>query len=1319
MHRQVCVLLALCFAAFPAVAAITGVVMTTDGQPVAGARVWVRPIETTEQRTARLQSASPELVPLAAVQTDAKGTFTIESPKAPVVDLAISAAGYEPTQRRVERDEEVGAIALARSETRTATVTANGKPVPNAWVVLSINGFEHVVKTDEQGRYQSPDPKRLRSYLVMHPDYAVVQGVPVSQTIAASDLNYKLTAGTKLTGKVVGADDKPVAGATLMIDNWPVATSAEDGSFTIAHAPARWTTLIAKKDSLLAHRAFSKDTAYTLKLAKGATVSGRLTDAKSKMPIAGALVTFGPGNMRMSRGSGYAVLTDAKGMFSAVVPAGSYMLWSSHPGFIGAPAELSVTAGQSLSKDIAVNPVARISGVVTDESKNPVVAASVSPESPEQPFMGGMRMLTDTSTISGPDGRFTVRVELDREVVLRAAKKGLPSARTETLRVSAGERKTGVSIVIPTGYAVSGRVTDAQGNPLSGVAVTAAETEPGRGGMVTRMIMLGSVSRDDDAVRTSSDGTFTLRVKEGTYDFSFRREGFAPKLISAQTVTATSSPSIEAALDPAVEITGRVTRGGVGIENVMIFAIGASESRAVTGPDGSFTVPGLAAGAARLMIRKEDEFISEQRSIEAPARDVVIEVRAGGRVSGRVVEKNSSKPVTSFQAGLSTSRGGGGGGMMMGPPQLRDFTSDDGSFVLENVPAGAMTLVVNAPGYASGRLNITVEEGKTVSDIEVPLDPGVKLVGRVTGSSGQPLSDVSVSIAPSPTGNFATSGMRRSTVTDNNGEYVLDSLEAGEEAIQFSHPKHTAQRKNVTLKGRETRLDMQLTSGAKLTGTVVTEAGVPVPDANVELRGASYSRARTNQNGTFEFESVNPGRYTIAASKTGFAEGKIDDYDATGGTPARVVLRAGGTIYGRVTGLTPQELTTVEVETFGRGGNASATVDAQGNYRLEGAPAGSLRVQARVMSRAIFESKTSRTYTVEMTPGGSQQVDIEFRGDVTLRGRVTKNGVPLRGGNVAFYPKGGDSRSSGGAAIDEQGNYTITSLEDGEYDVTVNDLVRGTPHRLTYTVRGSGTFDIDYRTGLVRGRVLDVANNEPLSNATVQLRPSTTEFRGMFGGATDTNGTFVIDSVPPGTYVVTASKDGYGNQVMDLVVGDSSVDNVELRMARNDGVTLKIVDARDGRQVSAMVTVFDMQGRVVHESRMMYFAGGADTSEARLPVSPGAYTASVSAMNYAPRNISFQSPSTQTVAMTPGGTLHIASKHSSMRRVRLIDASGLVYPRSSWSMQGRELLPSPGTTTYANVAPGTYTLQLLDDNNNVVDSRQVVVAEGQTSNAEI
>jgi len=94
----------------------------------------------------------------------------------------------------------------------------------------------------------------------------------------------------------------------------------------------------------------------------------------------------------------------------------------------------------------------------------------------------------------------------------------------------------------------------------------------------------------------------------------------------------------------------QLVRGGTAIENARVMAMGmGAETVAMTASDGSFTLTDLAAGTVRVIVRKEDDFIQEMRSLSAPARDVVIDVPAGGRVNGRVVEKGSRKPITSFQ----------------------------------------------------------------------------------------------------------------------------------------------------------------------------------------------------------------------------------------------------------------------------------------------------------------------------------------------------------------------------------------------------------------------------------------------------------------------------------------------------------------------------------------------------------------------------------------------------------------------------------------------------------------------------------------------
>ncbi|HYO77624.1 MAG TPA: carboxypeptidase-like regulatory domain-containing protein, partial [Thermoanaerobaculia bacterium] len=290
-------LLVLCLAALPAAAAISGSVMNIDGAPVAGARVSIFAFETPEAERTRFLSDTPEAVPLASAQTDAKGAFSLESPKPAVVRLQVNASGYVPVGKRVERDEDAGALMLPRADSaRTGTVTnAAGKAVPNAVVVLSYGAAEQVERTNEQGRYNAPDFKRLRKLTVLHRDYAFDEKTFSTGAGAASserDLNRTLSSGVKVTGRVLGADgETPVANAAISIDGRELAKSGDDGTFTVAHAAARWSMLTARKDTLLAQQAFATDKADTLRLAKAATLSGRVTDVRSRAALAGVVIS--------------------------------------------------------------------------------------------------------------------------------------------------------------------------------------------------------------------------------------------------------------------------------------------------------------------------------------------------------------------------------------------------------------------------------------------------------------------------------------------------------------------------------------------------------------------------------------------------------------------------------------------------------------------------------------------------------------------------------------------------------------------------------------------------------------------------------------------------------------------------------------------------------------------------------------------------------------------------------------------------------------------------------------------------------------------
>ena len=121
----------------------------------------------------------------------------------------------------------------------------------------------------------------------------------------------------------------------------------------------------------------------------------------------------------------------------------------------------------------------------------------------------------------------------------------------------------------------------------------------------------------------------------------------------------------------------------------------------------------------------------------------------------------------------------------------------------------------------------------------------------------------------------------------------------------------------------------------------------------------------------------------------------------------------------------------------------------------------------------------------------------------------------------------------------------------------------------------------------------------------------------------------------------------------------------------------------------------------------------------RLSLAAGTYTATISAWGYGTRHVSLRSPSTQTVPMAPAAKIIIRSKHSDRARARLIDASGMPYPRWTSNPPQTFLTPNPGATTIEGIAGGTYTLQLLGNGDTILDAKQIVVTDGQTVEVEI
>jgi uncharacterized GH25 family protein len=1316
-------------------AAVTGVAINIDGKPVSGAKVSLFAPELVAATGPRLMSADPQRKPLATMTTDSGGKFTIDVPKdQTVVDIRIDAPGYAPAGLRLLADDDAGALLLTQAPMVRGTITANGKPVANATVSF-LGASEFTTKTDAEGHYTAPDPSKwVFRALVIHPDYAITEE-QLGPAGTKKGPDFSLSTGVPINGRVVAEDGQtPVADAQISLDGWPAGKSAADGTFAIAHARKEWDTVEARIGNRIAQRAHTV-TAANLKLAKGGTISGSVRDVKSQLPVAGTRVAIAPSGRFGNRDSAIDAITDAKGNFNvSPLAAGTYDVRPSRPGFtIHGAQSVTVKPADSVQKALYATARARISGSVADEDKRPVAAAHLNTRATARGDMFSFNFMPGRENISGgysaPDGHFVLRdVEVDSDLQVDALKRGYPGGKSASMKLAPGEKKTGVMITIPRGVAVTGRVTDKDHNPLSGVGVEAIESANDAMGGMRRMVISNMQQRSDETYRTGTDGTFSIRVKEGTYDLAFKREGYSAKSVRGTKVDANAKP-IDVVLDPGVEIAGRITRGGAGVEGVNVRAMSQEGfSGAVSGPDGAFRVTDLTPGQMMLNISKQESFIQEMRSVSAPTKDLIIELPPGGRITGRVLDKNSHQPVTSFMAGVTTSRGGGGMMVMM-PPMQKQFTSDDGSFALEGVKPGMTEVVVNAPGYTTARVpNIEVEDGKTAPDVEVDVETGARLTGRVTGPDGSPLAGVSVRSDAMAGGRVMRFDMTdNSATTDPSGEYTIDTLDAGEKTFTFSRSGYTAQQKTVTIAGgKDSRLDVQMSSGMRATGSVVTDSGTPIPDATVRAMSASEMdggrSGRSDANGAFTIEGLAPGHYTFNAAKSGYSAGTVRDVDIATSGPVRIVLKNGGVITGHVNGLTAQELeqTTVSANGAGGGGGpmggSTAPVDSGGNFRIEGAPSGTVRISARTGAMFGGSSKSAAPKTVELEPGGTAQVDIDFKSSTVIRGRVTRNGAAVPNAQVMFLPRGAKSQTSASGSADADGRYELSGLDDGTYTVQAMDMERLNPFATQYEVHGSGTFDITIKTVTLRGHVVDAGDARVLAEASVELRPSTgaTVFGGR-GAQTDASGNFVIENLAAGTYQITADKAGYGHDARQITIGDSAPEDVQFRLSPSDGITIRAIDTRDNTPLTVNVLrVVDAQNNELPSGNN--FFGSSEV--VKLPLAPGTYRVTVMARNYAPQTVTMSSPSQQTVRFSPGGTIILHSHDSTTRRFRLVDASsGAAYGMNPVS-QGIMSLP-PGTLPLNNVAAATYRLEVLDNNDRVTKTIEIVLKDGEQRDVDV
>jgi hypothetical protein len=308
-----------------------------------------------------------------------------------------------------------------------------------------------------------------------------------------------------------------------------------------------------------------------------------------------------------------------------------------------------------------------------------------------------------------------------------------------------------------------------------------------------------------------------------------------------------------------------------------------------------------------------------------------------GAIEGVVADSVSHMPVKKAQVVLM-------GGVMMAPPQAgRRFsppqpksavTDAGGGFSFHDLPPGRYDLQVFHQRYpmsrnGMARQTVVLKPGEKASRVTVELMPGAAVSGRVLDEDGDPVVGCFVQVHPPKNGMRGPNNLGAEP-TNENGEYRVYGIQPGKYIVaahcqqplfqprplsagpppppSFAYPSQffpltndpaSAEVIEFAAGAEKSGLDFQLTRAPVYTVRVsLTSAGAEWRnrnDLNVSLvpRGsmiATLSGAHGGRldrtTGTFEFQSVFPGYYTLVA----YTRGEPDKVGAR--QPLEVVDRA-------------------------------------------------------------------------------------------------------------------------------------------------------------------------------------------------------------------------------------------------------------------------------------------------------------------------------------------------------------------------------------------------------------------------------------------
>ncbi|NOX16797.1 MAG: PEGA domain-containing protein, partial [Chlorobi bacterium] len=236
---------------------------------------------------------------------------------------------------------------------------------------------------------------------------------------------------------------------------------------------------------------------------------------------------------------------------------------------------------------------------------------------------------------------------------------------------------------------------------------------------------------------------------------------------------------------------------------------------------------------------------------------------------------------------------------------------------------------------------------------------------------------------PIPKVNIFTVPASQSVTTDDIGQYKIKNIAIGEYVVTAEKAGYDTVNISVVIQaGQITEADFFLTevdtSTPPTTGMI--EGTVRDAQTGALVSGVVLSTdpttdvVTTSADGSFSFEKITPGEYTISATKTGYQNANASVTVTAGNTTrADIVLTQS---FGSITGVVKDAATELPIQ----GANiqtdpatSSVTTDSDGRYEIKGITPNSYKVKASKTGYADAE------IPVVVTAGNETAADIPMQ----------------------------------------------------------------------------------------------------------------------------------------------------------------------------------------------------------------------------------------------------------------------------------------------------------------------------------------------------